>query len=60
MGKLNTVNNGKGDKPRPVEKLKQYLDEYDRIFGKKKDKKELAKGTKKVDTSNNESTTNSI
>lgn len=52
MGKLNTVKNGKGDKPRPVSKLKNYLDEYDRIFGKKKSKKPLAKETKTEDTTN--------
>lgn len=52
MGKLNTVKNGKGDKPRPVDKLNQYLDEYDRIFGKKKTKKDLAKETENKDTPN--------
>lgn len=59
MGSLNTVQNGKGDKPRPINNKNLYLSEYDRIFGKKS-KKSLAKSKEKEDTNNNESTTNSI
>ena len=35
MSKLNTVKNGKGDKPRPVKNQKEYLENFDNIFGKK-------------------------
>lgn len=31
MGKLNTVSNGKGSKPRPIKNLKQYVDNFDAI-----------------------------
>ena len=34
--------NGKGDRPRPVDK-KKYDDNYDRIFKKEKQKKENTK-----------------
>lgn len=40
MSKLNTIQNGKGDKPRPIKNKKKYNDNYDLIFRKKK-KKEL-------------------
>jgi len=45
---LNTVENGKGDKPRPVKDVKQYNDNFDLIFGKKK-KKVLEKEQKSCD-----------
>jgi hypothetical protein len=35
MSKLNTVQNGKGDKPRPVKDVKSFNDNYDLIFRKK-------------------------
>jgi hypothetical protein len=38
MSKLNTVQNGKGDKPRPIKDIKKYNDNYDLIFRKKKKK----------------------
>ena len=28
---MNTVNNGKGDKPRPVKNIKQYIENWDKI-----------------------------
>jgi hypothetical protein len=37
MGKLNTVKNGKGSKPRPVDR-KKYNDNFDRIFRRKSSK----------------------
>ena len=36
MGKLNTVKNGKGSKPRPLDK-KKYNQNFDEIDWKKKD-----------------------
>lgn len=50
MGRLNTVNNGKGSKPRPVKNTKQYLDNWDNIFSKKT----LAKEKKTCDTPKHE------
>lgn len=35
MGKLNTVQNGKGSKPRPILDLNQFNDNWDQIFSKK-------------------------
>ena len=52
MGKLNTVNNGKGSKPRPILNTKEYLENWDNIFSKKS----LAKDKKKCDDSKNEET----
>lgn len=34
----NTIQNGKGDKPRPIKDKKKYNDNYDLIFRKKKKK----------------------
>ena len=42
MSKLNTVQNGKGDKPRPIKDVKTFNDNFDLIFRKKK-KKSLEK-----------------
>jgi hypothetical protein len=50
MNKLNTVQNGKGSKPRPVNDLEKFNDNWDFIFSKK-DKKDLAKETEKCETS---------
>lgn len=52
MGQLNTVNNGKGSKPRPILNTKDYLDNWDSIFSKKT----LAKDKKTCDTPKNEET----
>ena len=52
MGSLNTVNNGKGSKPRPIVKTKEYLENWDSIFSKKI----LAKDKKTCDTPKNEET----
>jgi hypothetical protein len=49
MGKLDTVQNGKGSKPRPVKDLEQFCDNWDEIF-KKKDKKYLAEEKETCDT----------
>jgi hypothetical protein len=49
MGKLDTVQNGKGCKPRPVKDINSFVDNWDLIFKKKK-KKKLAKNE---ETSNN-------
>jgi len=38
MGKLDTVNNGKGSKPRPIKDLKKYNENWDQIFSKKSKK----------------------
>ncbi len=38
MSKKQTAQNGKGSKPRPVDK-KEYDKNYERIYGKKEDKK---------------------
>lgn len=35
MAKLNTVNNGKGDKPRPIKDRNEYNKNFDNIFRKK-------------------------
>jgi hypothetical protein len=35
MGKLNTVQNGKGSKPRPINDLNKFNDNWDQIFSKK-------------------------
>jgi len=35
MGGLDTVTNGKGDKPRPIKNVKQFNDNFDLIFNKK-------------------------
>ncbi len=35
MGKLNTVNNGKGSKPRPISNYKKFINNWDNIFRKK-------------------------
>jgi hypothetical protein len=35
MSKSNTVNNGKGDKPRPIKDIDTYNKNFDSIFGKK-------------------------
>lgn len=35
MGKLNTVNNGKGSKPRPINDYKKFISNWDNIFKKK-------------------------
>jgi hypothetical protein len=48
MSKLNTVKNGKGDKPRPVKDKKTYNDNFDLIFSKSK-KKTLETSTDKCD-----------
>jgi hypothetical protein len=48
MSKLNTVQNGKGDKPRPIKNIKEYNDNFDLIFRKKK-KKVLEKEEKSCD-----------
>jgi hypothetical protein len=45
MAKLNTVNNGKGDKPRPVKNIDTFNKNFDSIF-KKKTKKVLDKEKK--------------
>lgn len=37
MSKLPTAQNGKGSKPRPFTDKKTFDDNWDRIFGKKKD-----------------------
>jgi hypothetical protein len=39
--KLNTVKNGKGDKPRPFSDYEKYINNFDDIFKKKKTKKDL-------------------
>lgn len=60
MGKLNTVQNGKGSKPRPIKDVKKYNDNWDEIFSKK-DKKKLAKETENEDTQKTyETSTNSL
>jgi hypothetical protein len=38
MVHLNTVENGKGDKPRPIKNIKKFNDNFDLIFKKKKKK----------------------
>ena len=38
MSKLNTVQNGKGSKPRPVSNRAKFLKNWDSIFSKKVDK----------------------
>lgn len=35
MAQLNTVNNGKGDKPRPIKDKNKYNKNFDSIFRKK-------------------------
>lgn len=45
---LNTVENGKGDKPRPIKNIKSYNNNYDLIF-KKKNKKVLENQEKTCD-----------
>jgi hypothetical protein len=50
MGKFNTVNNGKGDKPRPIANIKKFIDNWDSIFSKKP----LAKEKKTCDTPKHE------
>jgi hypothetical protein len=50
MGKLNTVNNGKGSKPRPIPNIKTFLDNWDAIFSKKS----IAKDKKTCDTPKHE------
>lgn len=52
MGNLNTVQNGKGSKPRPISNTKQYLDNWDNIFSKKT----LAKEQKTCNNPKNEET----
>ena len=52
MGTLNTVQNGKGSKPRPIVNTKQYLDNWDNIFSKKT----LAKEQKTCHNPKNEET----
>jgi hypothetical protein len=36
MGNLNTIQNGKGSKPRPIRDLNQFNENWDEIFSKKK------------------------
>lgn len=48
MSKLNTVQNGKGDKPRPIKDVNNYNNNYDSIFRKKK-KKVLENGQTSCD-----------
>jgi len=38
MSKLNTVQNGKGDKPRPVSDYQKFINNWDDIFKKPKKK----------------------
>lgn len=52
MGKLNTVNNGKGSKVRPISNIKNFIDNWDLIFSKKS----LAKESKTCDNPRNEDT----
>jgi len=49
MTKLNTVKNGKGDKPRPFSDYEKYINNFDDIF-KKKDKKKLENSKQNNDT----------
>lgn len=52
MGKLNTVNNGKGSKPRPIGDYKEYINNWDDIFKKKPlDPEEKVCDTKKHEDS---------
>jgi hypothetical protein len=46
MGNLNTIQNGKGSKPRPIRDLDQFNENWDEIFSKKK----LEKSEEKLDT----------
>lgn len=46
MGNLNTVQNGKGSKPRPVSDLNKFNENWDQIFSKKS----LEKTEEKSDT----------
>lgn len=46
MGNLNTVQNGKGSKPRPIQDLNKFNDNWDQIFSKKS----LEKSEEKSDT----------
>jgi len=46
MGNLNTVQNGKGSKPRPIGDLNKFNDNWDQIFSKKS----LEKSEEKSDT----------
>lgn len=57
MSKLNTIQNGKGSKPRPVSDLENFNKNWDSIFSKK-DKKDLAKNEQICETSKNESNNN--
>ena len=52
MSKLNTVQNGKGSKPRPIPNIKTFLDNWDTIFSKKT----LAKDNKICNNIKNEET----
>jgi hypothetical protein len=51
MGKLNTVNNGKGSNPRPISNYQKFINNWDNIFSKKS----LDSGEKLCDTQNYES-----
>jgi hypothetical protein len=51
MGKLNTVNNGKGSKPRPIGDYNEYINNWDNIFKKSLDSEEKVCDTKKHEDS---------
>lgn len=46
MSKLNTVQNGKGSKKRPVKDIDQFNENWDLIFKKKKEEKPCKKEEK--------------
>jgi hypothetical protein len=52
MGTLNTVNNGKGSKARPISNIKKFIDNWGLIFSEKS----LAKENKTCDNPRNEDT----
>lgn len=58
MGNLNTVQNGKGSKPRPVGDLSKFNENWDQIFSKKS----LENGEEKSDTTQSyeQQSTNSL
>lgn len=58
MTKLNTVQNGKGSKPRPIKDLEIFNNNWDSIFSKK-DKKRVAKYEEICEDSKNENNNDS-